>query len=215
MGIRLLARTEDPQGFPVIVWQEDRNVFAPHGGGRARIDCFIRPNEHGELQFVSAGAVRYGGFEKERSWAKLVSFSIEKADQLYYSAANRALIDVVASKSKSGAGRLFTTDGAFVILANFADEWRTVPMHLNCAACAPVEVAELHNYLHSTFIANRPAAVEEHNGGEFVWPHKKPFVAYEPPAPVETPLWMEWASNLIAAAVVGAIGFGFYWLVIR
>jgi hypothetical protein len=215
MGIRLLSHTKDWQGFPVVIWQEDRNLFAPHGGGRARIDCFIQPNEVGELQFVSTGAVRYGGFEKARSWAKLVSFSVERADQLYVSAANRALLDVVASRSKSGVGRLITIDGAFVILANFADEQASIPMHLNCAACAPVEAAELHNCLHSAFIVNRPDAVNENNGGEFIWPRQKRFVAYEPPAPVETPLWMEWASNLIAAAVVGAIGFGFYWLLLR
>ncbi len=41
--------------------------------------------------------------------------------------AERALIEAVAGKSKSGLGRLLATDGAHVLLANFADESRASP----------------------------------------------------------------------------------------
>jgi hypothetical protein len=39
-----------------------------------------------------------------------------------------------------------------VMLANFADERPSVPMHLNCAESAPAEVALLHDRLHREFI---------------------------------------------------------------
>ena len=113
----------DAQGLPVVTWEEDRNLFAPEGAGPARVACFIRPDEKtGVLQFVSAGSVRHGAFEEARPWELLKSFQSGTADQLYYAASDRAALDLLASKSKSGAGRLLATDGAQVMLANFADE---------------------------------------------------------------------------------------------
>src|SRR5215831_5181420 len=147
MAIRLDPKATDAQGLPVVTWEEDRNLFAPGGASPARVACFIRPDANGVLQFVSVGLVRHGEFEEARPWEALVSFEVKKADQLYH-AGERVLVDVLAGKSKSGAARLMAHDGAQVILANFADEQRSVPMHLNCADCTPVEAAD----------AARPAA---------------------------------------------------------
>ena len=56
MTIRYDDVTHDAQGFPVVCWEEDRNIFAPDGFGPARVACFIRPDkETKELMFVAAG----------------------------------------------------------------------------------------------------------------------------------------------------------------
>jgi hypothetical protein len=65
------------------------------------------------------------------------------------------------------------------------------------------------------FIANRPHLVENKCNGEYVWPDEKPFQTHEPPAPVVIPHWMDWLINLSIAAVLGALGFAFCWLVVR
>jgi hypothetical protein len=180
MGIRLYPEVTDAQGLPVVVWDEDRNpMWAPGGVSPARIFCFIRPDSQtGELQFVSVGLVRFGEFEKARSWQRLVSFGAAAADQLYYSASDRGLIDFLASKTKSGIGRLVTTDGGHVMVANFADERPSLQMHLNCADCAPAEMALLHDRLERGFIRKRPALLHDRCDGDFVWPKDKPFVPY-------------------------------------
>jgi hypothetical protein len=180
MAIRLDPGAVDAQGLPVVSWEEDRNLFAPGGAAPARVACFIRPDEHGVLQFVSVGAARHGAFEEARPWEKLVSFGVDKADQHYYSAGDRGLLGILAGKSKSGVGRLLATDGAFVILANFADERRSVPMHLNCADCSPVEAAMLHDRLRLEFLDRRLDLVADQCGGEFAWPEDRPFVAHSP-----------------------------------
>jgi hypothetical protein len=176
MAIKLDPVAMDDQGLPVVGWEEDRNLYSPETTNRARVSCFIRPNAAGELQFVSVGPVRYGAFEEARPWQKLASFAVERAEQLYHSSADRVLLEVLASKSKSGAGRLLATDGAIVILANFADEQRSIPMHLNCADCTPVEAAMLHNRLRHEFIDGRWDLVNDKCGGEYVWPKDKPFI---------------------------------------
>jgi hypothetical protein len=38
---------------------------------------------------------------------------------------------------------------------------------------------------------------------------------WKSPAPVVVPAWMNWLINLSIAAVLGAAGFAFYWLVVR
>ena len=181
MAIKLDPAAADDQGLPVVTWEEDRNLFAPDGITPARVACFIRPDAAGVLQFVSVGPVRHGAFEEARPWENLVSFAVERAEQLYHSSTDRVLLDVLTSKSKSGAGRLLATDGAFVMLANFADDRRSVPMHLNCADCTPVEAAMLHDRLRLEFIDRRWDLVADKCGGEHVWPKDTPFTAYTPP----------------------------------
>lgn len=182
MAIRLDPVEVDDQGLPVVTWEEDRNLFAPDSSSPARVACFIRPDEKGVFQFVSVGPVRHGEFEEARPWEKLASFAVERAEQLYRSSADRVLFDVLASKSKTGAGRLLAADGAVVILANFADERRSIPMHVNCADCTPVEAAELHDRLRHEFIDRRWDLVNDKCGGEYLWPMDKPFIAFQPPA---------------------------------
>jgi hypothetical protein len=215
MGIRFDAKDTDAQGLPIVSWEEDRNLFAPDGFGRARVTCFIRPNDEGVLQFVSVGSVRHGAFEEMRPWAKLVSFARETAEQHYYAAADRALLDMVASRSKSGVGRFLATDGAQVMLAHFADDKPSVPMHLNCAACAPVEMAVLHDRLTREFIVRRPALLDEKCAGSAEWPTDRPFVAHKPPAPVVVPRWMERAIDAAVVGVLGLAGWALYWLLLR
>ncbi len=215
MAIRLDPEAVDEQGLPVVSWEEDRNLFAPEGFGPARVACFIRPDkETGVLQFVAAGSVRHGKFGEARPWELLKSFEKGTAEQHYYSAADRALLDVLASKSKSGAGRLLAADGAHVMLANFADERVSVAMHLNCADAPPVEVALLHDRLHREFIAKRAHLLSDNCGGDYVWPKDKPFVVWQAPAPVAVPRWMGRLVDVSIAAVLGLIAWGLYWLLL-
>lgn len=216
MAIRLDDERYDAQGLPVVTWEEDRNHFAPEGTGRARVACFIRPDEKtGALLFVKAGSSRHGAYEEARPWDRLASFGRETAEHLYASALDRVALDVLASKSKSGAGRLLATDGAQVVLANFSDERPSSPMHLNCADALPVEVAMLHDRLHRQFIAKRPDLLREKCGDEPVWPKGKAFAAYEPPAPAVIPRWKARLVDLSIAIGLALIGWGFYEFVLR
>ncbi len=216
MAIRLDPEQTDAQGLPVVTWEEDRNLFAPEGFGPARVACFIRPDrETGVLQFVAAGSVRHGPFEEARPWELLKSFEKGSADQLYYAASDRAALDLLASKSKSGAGRLLAADGALVMLANFADARASVPTHLNCADASPVEVTLLHDRLHREFIAKRPHVVNEICGGEYIWPKDKPFIAWQLAAPAVIPRWKARLVDLSIAAMLAVIGWAFYEFVLR
>jgi hypothetical protein len=216
MGIRLDPEQTDMQGLPVVTWEEDRNLFAPEGPGPARVACFIRPDrETGALQFVAAGSVRQGSFEEARPWELLKSFEKGAADQLYYSASDRAALDLLASKSKSGAGRLLTADGAFVMLANFAGARASVATHLNCADATLSDIALLHDRLHREFIGKRLHLVSDLCGGEYIWLKDKPFVAYEPAAPAVVPRWKARLVDLSIAATLGLIAWAFYEFVLR
>jgi hypothetical protein len=215
MAIRLDPTSPDSQGLPVVSWEEDRNLFAPGGVTPARVSCFIRPDENGVLQFVSVGAVRHGEFEEARPWEALAGFEVSSADKHYRSAAESALLDMLASKSKSGAGRVFTTDGAFVILASFGDERRSMPMHLNCAACKPVEAVMLHDRLRLEFLDRRMALIDERCNGEYVWPQARPFVAHTPAVSAAAPRWIARLADLLVVVVLGLIAAGFYFLLIR
>ena len=205
----------DEQGFPVVTWEEDRNLMAPGGIGRVRVACFIRPDADGVLQFVAVGSVRHGAFVEARPWESLVSFKVDTADQHYYAASDRAMLEMLANKSKSGLGRWIITDGAHVMLASFADKNASVPMHLNCADCAPVEATLLHDRLHQEFIVKRRHLVNAICGGEYKWLKDKLFKAYEPTPQATVPRWMVRAIDASIAAGLGVIGFGLYWLLLR
>lgn len=216
MAIRLDPERTDAQGFPVVTWEEDRNLFAPEGFSPARICCFIRPDpETGVLQFVSAGFVRHGPYEEARPWELLKSFEKGSADQLYYAATDRVVLELLVSKSKSSAGRLLATDGAYVMLANFADERSSEPMHLNCSDAPPTDVASLHNRLNREFLIKRAHLIGEICGGDYVWPRDKPFTAYESPAPAVLPRWKKWLVDLSIAAMLMLAAYAFYEFVLR
>ena len=216
MAIRLDPEQADAQGLPVVTWEEDRNLFAPEGAGPARVACFIRPDsETGVLQFVASGSVRHGFFEEARPWETLKSFEKGSADQLYYAGSDRAALDLVASKSKSGAGRLLAADGAVVMLANFADARASVATHLNCADATLTDVALLHDRLHREFIGKRLHLINEVCSGEYIWPKDKPFMAYKPPAPAAITRWKARLVDLSIVATLGLIGWGIYEFVFR
>jgi hypothetical protein len=216
MVIRLDREQADAQGLPVVTWEEDRNLFAPEGAGPSRVACFIRPDaKTGVLQFVAAGSVRHGSFEEARSWELLKSFEKGVGDQLYYTSSDRAAIDLLTSKSKSGVGRLLAKDGALVMLANFADAHASVAMHLNCADATLTDVALLHDRLHREFIAKRLHLVNELCGGGYIWPKDKPFEAYKPPAPAVIPRWKARLVDLSIAVMLALVAWGLYEFVFR
>jgi hypothetical protein len=144
-----------------------------------------------------------------------VSFSVDRADQHYYSARDRALLEVLSSKSKSGVGRLLTTDGAFVILANFADEQRSVSMHLNCADCAPVEAAKLHDRLRLEFLDRRQELVSDRCKGDYAWPKDLPFETHKPIVSASMPWWLRRLGDVFVLIILGLVGAAFYLLLAR
>ena len=199
--IRIDDVTYDAQGLPIVRWEEDRNIFAPEGAGRSKVVCFIRPNAEGELMFVSVGSVRHGEHEEARPWRLLQSFSISRADEHYYEPLARAAMDALLSKNRMLHAGM--TDGAQVVLAHFADEQASVPMHLNCASTSPVEVARLHDRLRREFIDKRLDLVVEKCDSEFVWKGK--FEAYKPAKEQQAPRQNEHVMNFIVYAVLSLI----------
>jgi hypothetical protein len=215
MAIRLDAKDADAQGLPVVTWEEDRNLFAPGGVSPARVACFIRPGENGVLQFVSVGLVRHGEFEEARPWEALAGFEFGSADKHYRSAAEGALLDMLASKSKSGAGRVLATDGALVVLANFRDERLSVPMHLNCADCKPVEASMLCDRLRLEFLDRQEDLIRERCKGEYVWRKDKPFSAFTPQVTPPLPRRMKRLIDLAIVVLLGCAAWGLYALLMR
>src|SRR5262249_45816918 len=136
MAIRLEPVTTDEAGLPVVAWDEDRNLFAPEGGRRARIECrILKEAGTGRLLFVAGGSVRAGLFEEGRPWEALAGFESDSADRHYYSAAELRLREVATQKS---AGlKLLLGDAAFVTLASFNDDRPNLSLHINCASAAP------------------------------------------------------------------------------
>ena len=118
--------------------------------------------------FVAAGSVRHGEFEEARPWELLHSFEQTVADQIYPSAHERVILDTLGRKNSMT--RIVLTDGAHVMLANFADERTSVGMHINCASASPVEVALLHDRLRREFIDKRHHYVTDCCDGAFIWP---------------------------------------------
>jgi hypothetical protein len=216
MAIKLEKTLKDAQGLPVVTWEEDRNHFAPEGAGCARVTCFLRPDEEGVLQFVAAGSVRHGPFEDARPWELLQTFAKGSADELYYSAEDRALLQTLANKIKGDLGRLPTTDGAQVLLANFLGERLSDPMHINCASCASVDMAVLHDRLRLEFIDRRPVLLQDICDGDYRWSEDKPpFKAYVPPPQATVPPRVVRAMDASIVAAFGLIGFGLYWWLLR
>lgn len=210
MTIRFDDVKEDAQGLPVVSWTEDRNIFAPDGLGPARVACFVRPGEGGELMFVAAGSVRYGAFEEARPWRLLKSFESSQAEQHYYSPERFAVMKVLREKNKMLA--IAMTDGAHILLASFADERASVPMHLNCASATPVEIAELHDRLRREFIDKRKEYVLKSYYRDYVWKGRKKFKAYVLPKPVELP-WADWGVHACVAAIFAVFALAFWWFV--
>jgi hypothetical protein len=214
MTIKFDPKVADAQGLPVVSWKEDRNLFAPGGAGPARVACFIRPDELGVLQFVSVG-VRHGAFEEARPWETLAGFEVSSADKLYPSASERALLDMLGNKSKSGVGRVLMTDGAIVILANFGDERRSVAMHLNRASCTPVEAARLHDRLRLEFLDRRHVLVSDRCKGDYAWPKDLPFESHKPIVAASLPWWLRRLGDVIVLIILGLVGAAFYLLLAR
>ena len=200
-------------------WVEDRNIFAPEGVGPSRVACFIRPDkESGKLMFVAAGSVRgsvrHGEFEEARPWELLHSFEQTVADQIYPSAHERVILDTL--RRKNSMTGIALTDGAHVLVANFADERASVGMHINCASASPIEVALLHDRLRREFIDKRHNYVIDFCDGAFIWPEDKPaFKPFALPDPVKLPAWADRLANALVAGIFALFGLGFYWFVVR
>lgn len=101
------------------------------------------------------------------------------------------------------------------MLANFEDERRSMPMHLNCASCSPVEMDMLHDRLTREFVAMRPSLVSQICDGHFVWSTSKPFASYQAPAPKSVSRMILRLIDLVIVMVLGTAAYAFYWLVAR
>ena len=106
----------------------------------------------------------------------------------------QAVLNEVRHRSKVSATRIALTDGAHVMLANFSDERRATPIHLNCAACASVDMSLLYERLDQEFVSKSAisSSMKKYQG-DYVWPKDRPFEAYQPPAKVVMPLWVDLA----------------------
>jgi hypothetical protein len=191
MAIKMMPVKFDAVGFPVVEWVEDRNSFAPDGGWfgstRVTVRCFIKPDpESGELLFATSRSPKKEEIYQQRPWKNLSSFHGQAARELYHTQEDLQTFNVMKqalakrlSPKKQGAPDmshlvgLLREDDAIVMLAEFDDEHRSVPMHINYATGTQIEIAELHNELFRWFIAKRANFVENICGGEFVWPKDK------------------------------------------
>jgi len=217
MAIKLDVIGKDDQGLPVVSWEEDRNLFAPGGGGRERVSCFIRPDkETGELQFVAVGLVRHGAYEETRPWRKLTSFSTALAENLHATAQQKVLMQALGEKNR--AARVLLTDGAHVVVAHFEGrEGFDAPLNLNCADASAAEASELYAVLTREFFGERERVLNASKcRGEYLWPKDAPpFVAYTPGKIEPLSPWIVRLVDLSVVAVFGLFGWGFYWFLLR
>jgi hypothetical protein len=72
--------------------------------------------------------------------------------------------------NQSALLRVFLPNDAIVMVADIADEYPTIPMHLNYAVATPVEIMALHNMLYTRFIGSRRQIVDIVGRGEFKFP---------------------------------------------
>lgn len=155
-------------GFPVVRWREDRGLF---GMGSARIVCRLEPADSGEILFASYGE-RYGPFRQARLWHLLAGFAIESGEA--YEEPLAAFAKSVISSRRQGWGA-YLAWRSLVLAAQFRDERPTLPMHLDKASCAQIEMHELHGLMTRVFILERdalPAVVGDNN--VLLWPQGVP-----------------------------------------
>ncbi len=150
-------------GFPWAVWEEDKP-----SGKREIVNCFIAEGSSRELLFAADGGVLPQPIYRQRRWEKLVGFRSMPAKELYYSGVENRLRQEFMNKS--AALRIMLPDDAVVMLADFADDYPSVPVHINCGIGTQVEINALHGALHRAFIAERWQVVESLCGGEFKVP---------------------------------------------
>ncbi len=150
-------------GFPWIKWEEDRPF-----GKKVFVNCFITEGDNGELLFASNGGLLPDAVYRRRPWEKLMGFRTARAEELYYSGMEKRLRQEFMNLSP--VLRLLLPNDAVVILADFDDDFRSVPMHLNYGVGTAVEFVGLHNVLRRRFIDERRAVVEKVCDGEFRLP---------------------------------------------
>jgi hypothetical protein len=159
--------THDAGGLPWLVWDEDRP------SGNKRVSCAITANDFGdELLFETGGSLLSDPVYWRRPWEKLVGFSPVPASELYYSGVEKRLLNEVMKGL--AILRIWGPDDGVVMLADFADDRPSIPMHLNYAVGTPIDITTLHNALYTRFIADRRAVVDDVCGGEFKWPLATP-----------------------------------------
>jgi hypothetical protein len=139
----------------------------------------------------------------------LVGFRPASAKELYYTAEdhrmNEALKSIASRKFKTAA--LFMgDDDSIVMLADVADEYPSIPMHINYAVGTPVEIAEIHSELYRCFIAQRQALVESLCDGEYKWPAgKKHLMSNSRSVDTGTTAMQKNAEFAVVCALIGAL----------
>jgi hypothetical protein len=206
---------KDAQGFPVVSWIEDRNMFA--SGALEKVTCVIRPNREGVLEFVAFGKVRFGDEEEALPWDQLEGFDVSEGEALYRTPEWAALIKAATEKSRIAAALL--RDGAAVIMARFKPRAESQPhyMHLNCASATLAEVHHLVARLDREFIGQRRRLVADRDCEDFVWQEASngKFVAYVPVPLARLPWYLAALANASVLAILTACVFAFYYFVIR
>jgi hypothetical protein len=112
-----------------------------------------------------------GSVYKQRPWKNLVGFRMAHAKELYLSQ-----LDLTAReelKRMHWIYRLADAKNPTVMLADVADEYASIPMHLNMAMGAHFEFVQLHSALNKYFILNRQAVIDRKCDGDFYLPMRE------------------------------------------
>ena len=163
MEVLVTGKEYDQVGFPMAEWFEDKN-------DRKEVHCtaYITLGPSQELYFASDGGAIGGAMYRMRPWKNLVGFRLAKASELYNSnLEQRAQQELMRQHFFFRA--LFGSD-AVVMLADVADDYGSVPMHLSYGTGTPVQFSALHSLLHRRFILQREEFVNRVCQGEYRLP---------------------------------------------
>lgn len=152
----------DPMFLPWLMWDEERPK------GQARVVCQIVSGPDGEFMLESNGSVMDSPLYWRRPWEKLVGFRMMPATDLYQSGFDKRVKQEFMNLSPFL--RVLLPNDAMVIVADVADSYPAIPMHLNYAVATQAELIELHNTLYTRFIAWRGDLINTMCHGEFRLP---------------------------------------------
>ena len=157
--------SQDKAGFPVVSWTELRGSGSgPHG--RIAVECRImKDSKSGVLMFVATGPVRHGKFVEGFPWEALGSFSIETAEELYYSKSEASRRQHLATKGL--AARWLWGDPGRVLVAQFGGG---ITMHLNHVDASKVDLEHLHRVLDDQFVLRAKNLVGNLCKRAYWWP---------------------------------------------
>lgn len=195
VGSLLIEMGQDRLGFPVVSWVEHRHL------GTKRITCFITRNpDTGELMFCTDGSFEAEAIYSQRPWARLKNFRVSSAQEVYGRSVVQDMVQGYFSQKRPQLASL-VMDRSLVVVAEFGDEYATIPMYLNYALATPMEMTALHDALSREFIRKMRETVAARAGGLFLWPRGKEHLA--PKLASRQRRDTEHAMNVAALWVVG------------